>query len=47
MFRYYRLSPNTKCLHYAEYVKIKDTRPPLEELIEKSKFNIIINEINE
>jgi len=35
MFRYYRLSPNTKCLHYAEYVKIKDTRPPLEELIEK------------
>jgi len=35
MFRYYRLSPNTKCLHYAEYLKIKDTRPPLEELIEK------------
>ncbi|ORX52908.1 hypothetical protein BCR36DRAFT_582317 [Piromyces finnis] len=35
MFRYYRLSPNTKCLHYAEYVKIKDTRPPIEELIEK------------
>jgi engulfment/cell motility protein 1 len=35
MFRFYRLSPNTKCLHYAEYVKIKDTRPPLEELIEK------------
>eukprot|EP00833_Pecoramyces_ruminatium_P013306 jgi/Orpsp1_1/1187338/evm.model.d7180000056963.1 len=35
MFRYYKLSPNTKCLHYAEYLKIKDTRPPLEELIEK------------
>jgi len=39
MFRYYRLSPNTKCLHYAEYVKIKDTRPPLEELIEKIELS--------
>jgi len=41
MFRFYRLSPNTKCLHYAEYVKIKDTRPPLEELIEKSSYFFI------
>jgi len=41
MFRYYRLSPNTKCLHYAEYLKIRDTRPSLEELIEKSKIKLI------
>jgi hypothetical protein len=35
-YRYYRLSPNKKYLHYGEFAEISEDRPPLEELPERS-----------
>ena len=36
-YRYYKLSPNKKYLHFAEFPEISSITPSLERLQEKSK----------
>ncbi|KAI8058067.1 ELMO/CED-12 family-domain-containing protein [Syncephalis plumigaleata] len=40
-YRYYRLSPNKKYLHYGEFAEINEDRPPLEELPERIDLSLV------